>query len=495
MKIAALTTCGGGTMRKMFRAALFAAFAAALLFGALPSRGTSATPRIVAPSAGATADERDFSKQQARANVPAWARDGVVYEIFTRNFSEAGTFNAVTAQLDRLQELGVNILWLMPIHPSGQEKKKGTVGSPYAVRDFYAVNPDYGTKEDFKRLVAEAHKRKMKVIIDVVANHTAWDSVMMRTPGFHTRDAGGRVVAPDPGWIDVADLNYENAALRDYMIEMLKVWLREYDLDGFRCDVAWMVPTDFWERARVELERIKPDIFLLAEASEPDLMLKAFDADYAWPFFHAVVGVATGSTPATQVRAAWEEERRKFPRGSLHLRFTDNHDERRAVVEFGRRGALAASTLILTLDGIPLIYNGMEAGDTTESGDPALFEKMPIFWAIARRRPEYPRFYKKMIALRRAHAALTRGEVAWLRNSDERRVVSYARRAGGEEFLVAINFSNEPFVGFVETAGTFVEVTPDITTDAASSNDAARAAAVPALALDAWGFRIFRRQK
>jgi glycosidase len=442
---------------------------------------------------------RDFSKETARTSRQ-WVRDGVIYEIFPRVFSPEGNFNGVTARLDQLKDVGVTILWLMPIHPVGQEKKKGTIGSPYAVRDYYAINPDYGTKEDLKRLVGEAHRRGMKVIIDIVANHTSWDSVLMKQSDFYTHDASGKIIPPVPDWADVADLNYDNPRLRDYMVEMLKYWLKEFDLDGFRCDVAGFVPTDFWERARTELERIKPDIVMLAEWDSPDLLVKAFDFDYAWPMHSALTEVLMGMKPATAFRQTWEDERKKFPRGALHMRFSDNHDERRAVARFGERGALAASALMFTLDGVPLIYNGMEVGDTAESGSPALFEKIPILWQIAERRPEFPRFYKQMIALRKSSEALRRGEMQWLRNSDESRVVTYARRTGEEEILVAINFSNQPFVGFVEigSAG-FADVTPDVQPplppDAPAPQRAARTRAIglPALALDSWGFRIFRR--
>jgi len=447
-----------------------------------------------------TSPPRDFSKETARA-VPAWVRDGVVYEIFPRNFSARGNFAGITADLDRLKQLGVNILWLMPIHPTGRERAKGTLGSPYAVRDYYAVNPDYGTAADFKRLVSEAHRRGLKVIIDVVANHTAWDSALVAKPDFHTRDRAGKIIPPVADWADVADLNYGNPTLRAYMIDMLKFWLREYDLDGFRCDVAGMVPTDFWEQARAELERVKPDILMLAEWHEPELLIKAFDVDYSWPLHHAMSDVLMGAQPATRVRAAWEEEHAKWPRGALHLRFSDNHDERRAIARFGERAALAASALMFTLDGVPLIYNGMEVGDTTESGAPALFEKLPIFWQIAERRPEFPRFYKQIIELRRASPALRRGTVEWLRNSDEARVVTYLRRAGDEEMLVSINLSSRPFAGTIEAPGgaMFVDVTPDVApplppdAPAPEHQPRARTVGLPALALDAWGYRIFRR--
>ncbi|HYY56094.1 MAG TPA: alpha-amylase family glycosyl hydrolase, partial [Pyrinomonadaceae bacterium] len=251
---------------------------------------------------------RDFSKETARS-VPAWAQDGVIYEIYPRAFSASGDFRGITARLDELKNLGVDILWLMPIHPVGQEKKKGSIGSPYAVRDYYAINPDYGTKEDLRRLVSEAHRRGMKVIIDIVANHTSWDSVMMKEPDFYTRDTSGKILPPVADWADVADLNYTNPRLRDYMIDVLKFWLREYDLDGFRCDVAGMVPTDFWERARTELEKIKRDIVMLAEWHEPDLLVKAFDLDYSWPLHAALTEVVMGQKTAGAVRLAWEEER------------------------------------------------------------------------------------------------------------------------------------------------------------------------------------------
>ncbi len=266
-------------------------------------------------------------------------RDAVVYEVFPRNFSPEGNFAGITARLDELKDLGVTVIWLMPIHPTGLKNKKGTIGSPYAVRDYNAINPDYGTADDLKHLVVEAHKRRMKVIIDIVANHTAWDCVLMEShPDFYTRDAKGRVLPPNPDWSDVADLNYDNPALRDYMVGMLKRWLTGFDLDGFRCDVASEVPTAFWERVRDELAAVKPDIFLLAEAAKPELLAKAFDADYAWPFHSALNDVLMYGKLATALRDVWKREQSDNPRGALHLRFSDNHDEKRAIVRFGERG-------------------------------------------------------------------------------------------------------------------------------------------------------------
>jgi glycosidase len=429
---------------------------------------------------------RDVSRESARQIKP-WIRDAVIYECFPRAFSKEGTFNAITAKLDQLKNLGVTILWLMPIHQIGQEKKKGTIGSPYAVRDYYSINPEYGTAEDLRRLIAEAHKRGLKVIIDIVANHTSWDSVLMKNPDFYRRDAQGKIIWPYD-WTDIAWLNYENPKLREYMIDMLKYWIREFDLDGFRCDVAGEVPVDFWERARVEIEKIKPDIVMVAEASKPDLMLKAFDLDYGWPLHSALNEVMMQNATATTIRRVWEQERAKFPRGATHMVFSDNHDESRAIARFGERGALAASALMFMLDGVPLLYNGMEVGDTTESGAPALFERLPIFWAISERRPQFPAFYKQVIPLRRDHAALRGGEITWIRNSDEQRVISFLRGTGKDEVLVTINMSNRAFTGFVEIANgqSFREALPD-------SAPKDRITGLPALSLDAWGFRIFIR--
>jgi glycosidase len=296
-------------------------------------------------------------------------------------------------------------------------------------------------------------------------------------------------------------LNYGNPQLRRYMTDMLKYWIREFDLDGFRCDVAEEVPTEFWENARAELDQIKPDIVMLAEGHKAELLLKAFDFDYSWPLHSALTTATQGHGRASDLRSEWEKEFREWPPGSLHMRFSDNHDERRAIARFGEPAALAASALAFTLDGVPMLYNGMEVGDTTESGAPALFEKLPVFWPIAERRPEFPRFYKQMIALRQSSNALRRGGLEWLRNSDEARVLTYMRHTADEEVLVAINLSNRPFFGSVEVGGSagFGDVTPDVgpplPPDAPAPERSARKHAVglPALSLDAWGYRIFRR--
>ena len=427
----------------------------------------------------------DAAPASARQS-PEWLRDAVIYEVFPRAFSPTGDFKGVTAQLDRLKALGVTVLWLMPIHPMGKLKAKGTLGSPYAVRDFDAINPDYGTPNDLKQLVDSAHRRGMKVFIDIVINHTSWDSVLLeKHPDWYTHDSSGKIVPPNPDWVDVADLDWSRPALRQYMTGMLVRWLRDYGLDGFRCDYASGVPTDFWESVRPELDRVRPGLAFLAEADDPALLNKAFDIDYAWDFHHAMSEALVGTEPASNVRQVWQRAEARYPRGALRLRFSDNHDQLRTTGQAGLPAGLAASAVMFTLDGVPLLYNGMEVGDTTESAAPALFERMPISWEMAERSPQVNSYYRALAALRHAHPALTRGSVRWLRNSDEARVLSYERGASGESLVIAVNLSSQPWSGLVDVPpGEYEDITPE---------NAQRTAALPSLFLAPWQFRIFRR--
>ncbi len=397
----------------------------------------------VAPAARADAN---ISRETAQSG-PVWLRDGVIYEIFPRDFSPAGNLNGVTAKLDELQNLGVTVLWIMPIQPIGEKSRKGEYGSPYSIRDYYAVDPDYGTLDDFNRLVEEAHKRKLKVIMDLVADHTSWDSVMITNKDFYKQDAQGNIISPAPGWLDVAGLNYANPQLRAYMIKMMEYWVRECDIDGYRCDVAPMVPVDFWMEARAAIDKIKPDFMWLAEASEPQLLATAFNIDYDWPLMASLNAVVMASASASDLDATWEKERRLFPKRALHMQISDDHDESRAVARYGINGALAASALMFTLNGVPLLYNGMEVGDATESGDPALFEKLTIQWQ-PKGRPPLREIYRNLILLRKRYGAcFCNDQVTWLPNSDQNDVVTFMREDDKDQFVVVINFSNRPVSG------------------------------------------------
>jgi cyclomaltodextrinase len=426
--------------------------------------------------------------------APAWLESAVIYEIFPRSFSPEGNLNGITQRLDYLHSLGVNVLWLMPINPVGQVQKKGSEGSPYAVRDYYAINPSYGTKADLHRLIEEAHRRQMKVIIDIVANHTSFDSVMMAHPNFYKHDAQGKILSPYD-WTDVAALDYSNPDLRRYMTDMLLYWIKEFNLDGFRCDAAGEVPTDFWEGARKELDKSHPGLLMLAEASKPELMRSAFDLDYSWPFMATLNRVFEHGEPASALHETYLQEQATFPHNAMHMRMFDDHDEQRALARYGIEGSLAAAALIFTYDGVPMLYNGMEVGDSTESGAPALFEPAKIFWQAGDMRPQFPKFYDFMISLREHHPALMHGETIWLHNSDENHVVSYLRRTKEEEFLITINLSNTPFRGTVEVpSGPWGELaSPSKRTKNAEEKSGLKQMALPSLSLDAFGVRIFHQ--
>jgi cyclomaltodextrinase len=418
---------------------------------------------------------------------PSWLRDGVVYEVFPRQFSADGNFKGVSAKLDELKDLGVTIVWLMPIHPIGAKLRKGIYGSPYAVSDYYAINPDYGNMDDLKHLISEAHRRGLKVILDMVLLHTAWDNVLMAHPEFYKHDATGKIIPPVREWTDVAGLNYANPELRKYMIAMLKNWVTETDIDGFRCDTASMVPTSFWETAGAELRRTKPDIMMLAEADKPELLTNAFDIDYAWPLLTTLKNVLEKSAPASELQRTWEKELRRYPRGSLRLNMSDNHDQARVVSRFGVQSALASSVLMFTLDGVPLLYNGMEVGDTTESGDPALFNRAPILWE-QKDAAQVRGVYHDLIKLRQNNLAFRTGDVEWLPNSDAENLVTLIRRHGKDEFLVAINFSNHPLSAKVDLKNeeqfTLVKINGQQQPDNAGIKN---------IELNAFGWRIYHR--
>jgi glycosidase len=441
-----------------------------------------AAPALILAGTNAKAD---ITGTPARTS-PDWLRNGVIYEIFPRDFSGAGNLNGVTAKLDDIKKLGVNILWVMPIQPIGVKGRKGEFGSPYSIQDYYAVNPDYGTLDDYKTLVAEAHKRGFKVIMDLVANHTAWDSVMMTNKDFYKQDGSGNVIPPMPGWSDVAGLNYTNPQLRAYMIAMMKYWVQTADIDGFRCDVAYMVPTDFWEQARAAVEQVKPDIMMLAEASKPELLTNAFDIDYNWPLLGTMNKVLIEGAPASDIKDTWKNSQAQFPNDALHMEISDDHDEARAVARYGIHGALAASALMFTLDGVPVLYNGMEVGDATESGDPALFDKLPIVWD-PKERPPLREIYHSLIELRKKYPCFENHQVTWLDNSDGNDVVSFMRSDDKDEFVVVINLSNRPLSGRVEMKDS-ANFKPVRISGMHDGGDG-----LPLFHLDGFGWRIYHR--
>jgi glycosidase len=384
----------------------------------------------------------EYSDQIARQSED-WVRDAVIYEVYLRSFSREGNFKALERRLPELKSLGVSVLWLMPIHPIGDLNRKGKLGSPYSIQDYYAVNPEFGTLDDFKSLVGATHALGMKIIIDLVANHTSWDSKLLteHTDWFTTNERGA-IVAPNADWNDVADLNYDHHELRKYMIEMMKYWVGQVGIDGYRCDVAELVPIDFWNRARKELDKIKP-VIMLSEGTLPEHHVEAFDLTYSWSVYDVFAKIINGTTPVRVFDDILRTESYQFPKGSLRLRFNTNHDKNvydadaPAVKKFTPAGAKATALLTFTFPGVPLLYNGEEVGNEKQL---SLFEKVDVDWS---KNAATRSFYEALTRLRTGHISLRRGEYLPVKNSEGHKVYTFLRRSGADEVLVVINFAKE----------------------------------------------------
>jgi glycosidase len=379
----------------------------------------------------------------AQKITPDWAYNSTIYEINVRQFSKEGTFSAVTKQLPRLKSMGVDIIWLMPIHPIGVKNRKGSLGSYYAVQDYQKVNEEFGNMDDFRSLVKEAHKLNMRVIIDWVANHSSPDNVWITEQGhldWYTLDSTGNV-QPTIGtdWWDVADLNYDNPSLRKEMINSMKYWLAEADIDGFRCDVAGWVPIDFWMEARAELQAVKP-IFMLAEAEEIPLH-DAFEMTYGWNFHHIMNDVAQGKKDATAIQEYVKMN--KFPGNAYRMNFTSNHDENSwNGTEMERMGdaRFALAVLASTIEGMPLVYNGQE---TSLDRRLKFFDKDSIEW----KKMDLVPFYTKLLNLHQTNPALwvkdgsNQAEFVATQNSKEHLV--YIRQYENHQVITVLNLSNK----------------------------------------------------
>jgi cyclomaltodextrinase len=382
----------------------------------------------------------EFHGKPARRSAD-WVRDAVIYEVYLRSFSKEGTFAGLEKRMPELADLGVTVLWLMPIHPVGVEKRKGRLGSPYAVRDYYDVNPEFGTMEDFRRLLSTARRHGLRLIIDLVANHTAWDSKLIREhPEWFTKNANGTIVAPNDDWTDVADLDFSHPGLRRYMIDMMRWWIKDVGIDGFRCDVSELVPTDFWEEARAVLDRIKP-VMMLSEGTLPEHHMKAFDITYSWNVYDVLDPLLKGKRPATILDEVFKNEHLQFPTGSLRMRFNTNHDKNAwdapAVLKFGKEGLKVSAVLVNTIPGVPMIYNGEEVANDRMLD---LFDTVGIDWDT---HPDMRGLYRALFKLRKEHKALSRGEMIRLVSTHDQDVYAFVRRAGKDNLVVVLNFSRE----------------------------------------------------
>jgi len=374
-----------------------------------------------------------------------WTKNATIYQVNTRQFTPEGTFKAATAQLPRLKELGVDILWLMPIHPIGELKRKGKLGSPYAVRDYRAVNPEFGTLQDFRAFVDGAHKLGMRVIIDWVGNHTSWDNVLRTShPDWYANDSTGKP-RPTPwfDWDDIIDLDYSKPALRRYMTESMLYWVRETGIDGYRVDAAGLVPQDFWDNASRALRAVKP-VFMLAEWESRDMHRVAFDASYAWTWWDALHDIAKGKRDATGLYTYYAWGQKFYPRQAYRLLYTTNHDKNTwDGTEFDIFGPAVDAAIVFSFvsEGMPMIYNGQEAGNRKRL---EFFERDPIEWKPS----PYADLYRKLIALKKSNTALWNGEfgaqMVQVPNPVPKQVFSFVRANAKDKVFVVLNLSEKP---------------------------------------------------
>lgn len=372
---------------------------------------------------------------------PEWANNATIYEVNIRQYSQEGTFDAFTEDISRLKDMGVEVLWLMPIHPIGEENRLGELGSYYSVQDYREVNPNFGTKQDLRELVQTAHNNDMKIIMDWVANHTAWDHVWTEShPDWYTKDENGDFVSPQ-NWSDVIELNYNSDAMREAMTEAMSYWVKEFNIDGFRCDFASGVPMDFWNRVRHDLNKIKP-IFLLAEAEDPAFHKYAFDMSYAWSFPNLTHQIANGNAGPNAIQTYMLNEQDQFNNSAYRMYYTSNHDinswKNSAVDRYGP-ALEAMAVLASTLNGMPLVYNGQEARMEQEL---AFFQKDQIEWN------GYPleEFYTKLLQLNQNNPALWNGKSGgnYERiSTNNNNVFAYRYVKEKNEVLVVLNLSEQ----------------------------------------------------
>lgn len=370
--------------------------------------------------------------------LPAWARGSTIYEINVRQYSESGKFAAVTADLPRIKALGTDILWLMPIHPIGELHRKGPLGSYYAVKDYKGVNAEFGTEQDLRDLVNAAHAQGMRVILDWVPNHVSPDNPLTKThPHFFWRDDKGNLTPPHGfDWTDVVQFDFDAPGLLDYQADVLIHWVKNFGIDGFRCDVAWGLPTPFWNEVTKRVRAVKPDAFFLAEAELPQQQIAAFNLSYGFDLHHAMNAVAQGKKTASGLDEAYAKIRATFPRGGVLMVFTSSHDENSwAGTEFDRMGAGYAPFAVLTflLDGMPMIYNGQEVGLDRRL---EFFTRDPIVWP----KETHPtaKLYQVMTKLRRENAALHTGAPMRRLDTTDNATFYVVERSAGAKKVVGI---------------------------------------------------------
>lgn len=384
-----------------------------------------------------------------------WAKDAVIYEVNVRQYTREGTFAAFGEHLQTLKDMGINTLWFMPIHPISLTKRSGPLGSYYSATDYRKVNPEFGTAEDFKALVEQAHSMGFHVMLDWVANHTGWDSAWIKEhPDWYTQDESGNVISPAAyNWPDVADLNYDNMDMRQEMIACMKYWVEEFDVDGFRCDFAYGVPQDFWEAARRELETVKPVLMLAEDDMNVHLLDSAFDMNYNLGLYNTLVAVAHDAKTADKIKLYIPSS---FPDGTYTLNFLDNHDmnsyERTIMEGIGRDALPSMFSLIYTLPGTPMVYTGNEIGYDHAI---AFMSKDTINWGASD--VDYRSLLAELSAIRSSNPALFSGNYGGpmeYADMGKKNVFAFTREMDGSKVICLFNLtkreSEVDLTGFFE---------------------------------------------
>jgi glycosidase len=385
-------------------------------------------------------ESKKESVVKCRVEHVDWSKKAVIYEVNIRQYTNEGTFKAFMEHMPRLQELGIDILWLMPIHPIGEEKRKGTLGSYYSVKDYKGINPEFGSEEDFQDLVDKAHELGMYVILDWVANHTAWDHQWMKDhPGFYAKDSTGNNYGPFD-WTDVAQLDFSQPKLHQHMIDAMEYWVREFNIDGYRCDVAGNVPRKFWDKARKSLDKIKP-VFMLAEDEAKHLLLEdAFDMNYGWELHHIINEIAKGNMDVDNLAEYYTKEDSIYPKDCYRLQFITNHDENSwNGTEFERmgNGVRTFAALTFSVPGMPLLYTGQEFGMDKRL---EFFEKDVIEYT----ENDFPEFYKSLISFKKENPLFWNGAAGGnfeLLKTGNKHVFAFKRFTDTNEAFAIFNLS------------------------------------------------------
>ena len=377
---------------------------------------------------------------------PEWSYSAVLYELNVRQFTPEGTFAAARERLPFLRSVGIDAIWLMPIYPIGQQGRKGSLGSYYSIRDYKGINDEFGTAADFREFIAAAHSLGMRVLLDWVANHTARDARWLEEKPYdwYEREADGTAKVPWD-WTDTAKLNYSNHDVWLGQIDAMRYWVEEFNVDGFRCDMAMLVPIEFWQEASNELHRIKSDIFMLAEAEEDNLFDRAFNMSYQWNIHHIMCDIAKGARRVWDMRNAIHSERAKYPREAMRMSFTSNHDENSwSGSEHSRFGAALDVMTVMTFlmpSTMPLIYTGQEVGYNHSF---EFFERdaIPAEVYVENRTTE---LYRRLTSLKHKERALAAGErggeMIEIENNAKDCMMTFVREVDGSRVVAIVNLS------------------------------------------------------